>query len=174
MSWWDAVVYPTALNATTFGSHGDWRLISIKELYSLMDFRGLDSSGPGSTGTIPFIDTDYFEFVYGDESAGERIIDSHYWTSTDFVWTTMGGYHTVFGGNFADGRAKGYPTSFMGGNRLNVVLCCRGNTDYCDNILVDNGDGTVTDSTTGLMWHQADSESATAPGRAGLGLDRCG
>jgi hypothetical protein len=161
MSWWDALDYTETLNAQSFGGYDDWRLPSIKELYSLIDFRGLDPSGPGSTGTIPYIDTDYFEFVYGDESDGERIIDSQYWTSTEYVWTTMGGDHTVFGVNFADGRIKSYPTDdpMGGGYKLNFVLCCRGNSSYAVNDFVDNGDGTVTDEATGLMWQQADSGS---------------
>ncbi len=159
MSWWDALDYAATLNAQSFGGHSDWRLPTIKELYSLIDFRGLDPSGPGSTGSIPYIDTDYFEFVYGDESDGERIIDSQYWTSTEYVWTTMGGDHTVFGVNFADGRIKGYPTDDpqAGGHKLNFVLCCRGNTDYGVNDFTDNGDGTVTDAATGLMWQGTDS-----------------
>jgi len=33
----------------------------------------------------------------------------------------------------------------------------RGNPDYGRNALVANGDGTVTDRATGLMWQQADS-----------------
>jgi hypothetical protein len=71
----------------------------------------------------------------------------------------MGGDHTVFGVNFADGRIKGYPTVAPGGSgdNLNFVLCCRGDTNYGINDFVDNGDGTVTDSATGLMWQQADS-----------------
>jgi hypothetical protein len=159
MSWWDALDYPATLNSQSFGGYSDWRLPSIKELYSLMDFRGLDPSGPDATGSVPFMDTDYFEFVYGDESDGERIIDSQYWTTAEYVWTVMDGQHGVFGVNFADGRIKCYPTDDpMGsGYKLNFVLCCRGNTNYGVNDFVDNGDGTVTDDATGLMWQQTDS-----------------
>ena len=32
----------------------------------------------------------------------------------------------------------------------------RGNTEYGKNQLVDNGDGTITDYATGLMWQKAD------------------
>ncbi len=159
ISWWDALDQPAILNAAGYGGHDDWRLPSIKELYSLIDFSGIDPSGyTGDTsGLVPFIDTDYFQFIYGDESLGERIIDSQYWSSNEYVSTTMNGDHTVFGVNFADGRIKGYGTSLFGADKTAFVLCVRGNIDYGANQFVDNGDGTITDLATGLMWQQADS-----------------
>lgn len=36
----------------------------------------------------------------------------------------------------------------------------RGNTDYGKNDFVDNGDGTITDNATGLMWQQDDDGTA--------------
>ena len=69
-----AQAYPAALNATSFGGYSDWRLPSIKEVYSLMDFRGEDASGYTGTdpsGLVPFLDTTYFEFGYGDTSPSE-------------------------------------------------------------------------------------------------------
>jgi hypothetical protein len=139
-------------------------LPAIKQLYSLSDFRGGDpSSYQGSDTSIltPFIDTDYFDFGYGDTSAGERIIDAQYWSSTEYVSTTMGGDATVFGFNFADGRIKGYPRDLGPGGSpmIEYVRCVRGNPDYGVNQFVDNGDGTVTDGATGLMWAQTDSGS---------------
>ncbi len=161
LSWWDAMSHPATLNAQAFGGYSDWRVPSIEELYSLIDFSGVDPSGytGGSSGLVPFIDTDYFEFEYGDTSAGERIIDSQYWSSTEYVSTTMHGDHTVFGVNFADGRIKGYGTSLHGNDKVSFVLCCRGNPAYGQNSFSDNGDGTVTDAATGLMWVQGDSGS---------------
>lgn len=71
----------------------------------------------------------------------------------------MGGNHTVFGVNFADGRIKGYPSiDPRGAIKLNYVLYVRGNTDYGKNEFVDNGDGTITDSATNLMWTRDDSK----------------
>ena len=65
------------------GGHGDWRTPTIKELYSLMDFRGGMGGGESSDPKAqnadfrmgksrPYIDVRYFDFVYGDESKGER------------------------------------------------------------------------------------------------------
>jgi len=115
--------------------------------------------GTGTSGLTPFIDSSVFEFTYGDMSAGERIIDSQWATSTLYVGTVMGGTQAMFGVNFADGRIKGYPA--VGGpggvDKTYYARFCRGNADYGTNSFTDNSDGTVTDSATGLMWSQADN-----------------
>jgi hypothetical protein len=155
----DKLTYDQAVaRAGTFslGGYTDWRLPTIKELYSLIDFNGKDPSGYEGTdtsGLAPFMDTAYFDFGYGDTSAGERIIDAQYASITRYVSTTMNNADTMFGVNFADGRIKGYPTTL----KTFYVICVRGNTDYGGNSFVDNGDGTITDSATGLMWSQNDS-----------------
>ncbi|MFC1905261.1 DUF1566 domain-containing protein [Chloroflexota bacterium] len=140
--------------------YADWRLPTIKELYSLILFSGTDPSGPESDNrAVPFIDTNYFDFEYGDTNAGERIIDAQYWSSTEYKSTTMNGAATVFGVNFADGRIKGYPrdTGPRGQAMKQFVRYVRGNSGYGINSFADNGDGTITDTATGLMWSKSDS-----------------
>ncbi|MGD8623228.1 MAG: DUF1566 domain-containing protein [Anaerolineae bacterium] len=164
----EAQAYPDTLNAQNYGGYSDWRLPTIKELYSLIDFRGLDPSGPNPTNLVPFIDTDYFDFAYGDESAGERLIDAQFWSSNAYLGTVFGNQQAAFGLNLADGRIKGYPTS---GPRpkVNYLYFVRGNTSYGANDFVDNGDGTVTDHATGLIWSQDDSGDGLNTGpRSGM------
>ncbi len=149
----------------SLGGHTDWELPDIKTLYSLMNFSGIDPSGYDGTDTsslTPFIDTAYFDFAYGDIAAGERIIDAQYASSTLYVSTTMNGAETMFGVNFADGRIKGYPTGPMPGQSEDkgyFVFCARNTGAYGQNNFSDNGDDTITDSATGLMWTQDDSGS---------------
>ncbi len=155
MTWAQALSYA---ESAELGGYSDWRLPSIKELYSLIEFTG--NTAQTAAASTPYIDTQYFNFSYGDTSAGERIIDAQEWSSTKYVSTTMNGDPTAFGVNFADGRIKGYPISIGSTtNTLNVRLV-RGNTDYGKNAYVDNGDGTITDTATGLMWLKNDSGSA--------------
>lgn len=143
------------------GGYDDWRLPSIKELYSLIQFTGLDPD-PMSTDTgslIPFIDTDVFDFKYGDPAKNERIIDSQFATTSIYTSTTMRGAKTMFGVNFADGRIKGYGLEDPRGRGAKTfhVLYVRGNPEYGFNQFTDNGDGTVIDEATGLTWMKADS-----------------
>jgi len=164
LSFDDALEYPDVLNAAHYCGYDDWRVPSIKELYSLMNFNGTDPSiGSGSSGLTPFIDTDYFDFGYGDEAAGERNIDAQFWSTNVYTGTVFGSQEAVFGLNLADGRIKGYPS---GGSisKLNYMYFVRGHTDYGVNTFIDNGDGTVTDNSTGLMWSRDDSGDETDPG----------
>ncbi|MEJ2367462.1 MAG: DUF1566 domain-containing protein [Acidobacteriota bacterium] len=160
----DKRTYAQALagaKAFRLGGYSDWRLPTLKQLYSLIDFRGTDPSGQvNGSGLTPFINTAYFGFGYGDRSAGDRVIDAQYATSTQYVSTTMNGARTMFGVNFADGRIKGYPTGATPRHqdgKTFYVLYVRGNILYGFNDFVDNGNGTITDRATGLMWSKADS-----------------
>ena len=103
VSWEEALA---GAKACRMGGHNDWRVPTIKELYSLIQFTG---ECRATTGSKPFLDTNYFGFVYGNPSHGERMIDCQDWSSTKYISTTMIGNATVFGVNFADGRIKGYP-----------------------------------------------------------------
>ncbi len=146
----------TKADTLTLGGHTDWRVPSIKELYSLILFSG---SVMGESAIELFIDTNYFDQPLGNTAIGEREIDAQTWSSTQYVGLTMVGDSTVFGVNFIDGRIKGYPKyQPPAGNIPNTMYfrMVRGNTAYGINNFVNNGNGTITDNATGLMWQQAD------------------
>lgn len=128
------------------GGHDDWRVPTMKELYSLMDFSGSSPLGR------PYINTEHFDFIYGRPHKNERYIDAQYWSSTAYDGKVFGRAEAAFGVNFADGRIKAYPR-----HKSSFVRYVRGSSDYGINQFMDNGDGTVTDHATGLMWQQTDS-----------------
>lgn len=121
-----------------------------------MDFRGIDPSGyedEDTSGLIPFIDDDTFEFAYGDTAVGERIIDSQYGGTSLYV----DGEQLLFGVNFADGRIKGYGLTLFGSDKTFCALFCRGNESYGMNDFELIGADVVVDHATGLIWQQGDS-----------------
>ncbi|MCX7046922.1 MAG: DUF1566 domain-containing protein [Candidatus Sumerlaeota bacterium] len=168
----DKMTYPAAqawvatVNAARYGGYSDWRLPTIKELYSLFDCRGTDPSSFRGTDTsvlTPFIDPKFFNFSWGNTSLGERIIDQQYASNTSFVLNPSGsGFQKLFGVNFADGRIKGYDLKMPGGfaDKTFLVQLVRGGTSYGKNDFKDNGDGAITDRATGLIWSKEDSKKS--------------
>jgi len=143
------------------GNQTDWRLPTIKQMYSLINFDGedvSDISGEETSNLVPFIDTNYFTFAYGDTSVGERIIDVQYATSTLYISPAV--ITTMFGVNLADGRIKGYGTTINNSEKTFFVQCVRGFEDYGINYFIDNGDQTVSDAASDLMWEQNDSQTS--------------
>jgi hypothetical protein len=140
-SWSDAVAYCESLE---LGGYDDWRLPTVKELWSIRDF----SQG------WPWVDTDYFKLV-GDGSDQRQ---HHSWTSNRYLVES----------DYQNQQVKGNPSFIvndwtghikaMDGNRF--VRAVRGNPSYGINDFVDNGDHTITDNATGLMWSQNDSGKA--------------
>jgi len=150
MTWNNAV---SAANIATTGGYTDWRLPSMKELYSLILYSG---SCSGDNSIRLFIDHEYFDQPLGNTSDGGLEIDAQTWTSTNYDGDTMGNtVDTAMAVNFVDGRVKSYPKVME-----KYVRLVRGNEEYGINIFTNNGDGTVSDNATGLMWAESDNGEA--------------
>jgi len=135
------------LNTQKYGGFGDWRLPTIKELYSLWN---------ASTGW-PWIDTNYFTITYSSEQDLSHAI---FWSSDKYTGV-MGnvsgetpGSELAFGVNFGTGHIKSYSISV---GPKHQVRCVRGNLSYGVNLFQNNGDGTISDLATGLMWPKTDN-----------------
>jgi hypothetical protein len=141
-SWSEAKAVPGALNAAGYGGYTDWRLPTIKELYSI--WRGT----PGN----PCLDQSYFSHPNASPN-------SIFWSGSKYsgrlesIEDPATGAELAFGVNFDHGHIKAY--SINVGPR-HFVRCVRGDM-YAVNDFRNNNDGTITDQATGLMWSQADS-----------------
>ncbi|MCB1174307.1 MAG: DUF1566 domain-containing protein, partial [Leptospiraceae bacterium] len=106
LSWEDAM---NAAASDTTGGYTDWRVPTIKELYSLMNFDGVTGTADPSSSSAPadavaYLDTSVFDFEYPSDA---RYIDAQYISATSYTSTVFNGQAAFFGVNFADGRIKG-------------------------------------------------------------------
>ncbi len=151
--WTEAETVPAALNKSSYGGYSDWRLPTIRELYSLWN---------GNTGW-PYIDTNYFSVPYASE---QELSHAILWSSTKYTGllrssiegSSAVGAEMAFGVNFGTGHIKAYTTSI---GAKHMVRAVRGPI-YGTSSFVDNGNGTINNQATGLMWTQSDS---------GVGMD---
>jgi hypothetical protein len=126
----DTEDFVNALNAQWYGGHNDWRLPTIRELATVANLGTFD----------PAVDTTYFP----------NTVSSYYWSSTTNAYKTGDAWLIYFynGGGYYHYKSSAY-----------YVRAVRGGQTGSLGHLVINGDGTVSDAFTGLMWQQTGTES---------------
>lgn len=129
VNWQHALDYVTKLNDEYYLGHDDWRLPTIKELSTLAD-RSI-SPDPG-----PIINTTFFP----------NTLASAYWSSTPDVDTRYS--EKAWYVHFSYGSVSNHSK-----NTNAYVRAVR--SAQSNNSFVDNGDGTISDISTGLMWQKA-------------------
>lgn len=128
VTWHEAFAEASAL---TVGNYTDWRVPTIKELYSLIQF----------AGRVPYLDKGHFDVTN----------EAVFWSST------QGQGITALGVDFSAGSLNAYPLRENGDEVRHYVRYVRGTSRYGLNLFEDKGDNTVTDAATGLMWLKGDS-----------------
>lgn len=129
----DTEDFINALNSMQFGSFSDWRLPTAKEIALIfIRYKGISD--------WPFIDTDYFPNVKLDQYH-----TFCYWSST----TDPNSPSSAWAFDFADLNGMHDQEK----RQSNCVRAVRGQS-IDQNDFIDNGNGTVTDMSTGLMWQQ--------------------
>ena len=137
---YDKSQFIAELNTTKFGEFEDWRPPSREELSSLVNRRDYN----------PAID----EFWFPDT------MSYGYWSSTIHAGYSTSGWYVDF--NYGEVKYASMSTGFH-------VRAVRGGESPRSSF-VDNGNGTVTDNTTGLMWQKC-SYGQTWDGSACTGTD---
>jgi hypothetical protein len=119
-----------ALNSAHFGGYSDWRMPTIKELGTIVKY---EISGSGAK-----IDTIYFPYTQA----------RFYWSATTYARAMFFSVH-AWGVDFSS-----YYENTRDKSNFNYVRAVRGEQSIAAGVYTDNGDGTVTDTFTGLMWQQ--------------------
>jgi len=121
-------VFISALNSANFGGYNDWRMPTVKELSAIVE-----TTTPGLS---PSINTDYFPNIQTSDWYGSSTSHAR---RTDDAWSVR------FWVGFVNSHDKStdYYVRAVRGRQ------CEGFDKY-----IDHGDGTVTDTETGLMWQQ--------------------
>lgn len=113
--------------------YSDWRVPTKKELQSISYYGG----------SRPALDTAYFPYPH--------LHDDYYWSSNTRSFLALSALKVCFWNNQVAMGMKSDP---------NYVRAVRGRPLEFGHF-TDNGDGTVTDITTGLVWQQGEAKAMT-------------
>ncbi len=128
----DTEDFITAINSIKFGGFSDWRLPTIQELASIVNVGNLE----------PTINTEYFPYTASD----------FYWSSVTHTESKYNEY--AWGVKFDVGEIyTGYKSY------IHYVRCVRNGQSLSSDHLENNGNGTITDTNTDLMWQRQDADS---------------
>jgi hypothetical protein len=133
-TWADAQnVFIAQLNAANFGGHNDWRMPTHQELRSIADYSRYN----------PAINTGYFP---NTQSVYTNLIS--YWSSSTYAGDANRAWFVNFywGSDYDDQHGNKSDSLY--------VRAVRGSGGSFRNF-TNNGNGTVTDAGTGLIWQQA-------------------
>lgn len=150
----ERVSYPVAAascESLELGGYADWRIPSIRELFSINDARG----DQHETGAF-YLDA-VFDFAYPTdvELTGSHLAQmmGQTWSSTPRPDNERINYFY----NFLDGHIKSQFNDSP--NSTLFYRCVRGDASaFQESSYTDHDDGTVSDDNTGLMWQQANAE----------------
>ncbi len=121
----------------TLGGYSDWRMANMKEGHTIAHY----ATARPTIWQKYFNDTDPGLPGYGDRGKGGM------WAGPLAPDHNNSGWHL----GFIDGHMMGYP---RGGYKTTRCVRADNNGGYFLPDFVDNGDGTVTDRLTSLMWIQ--------------------
>ncbi|MFC1857640.1 DUF1566 domain-containing protein, partial [Thermodesulfobacteriota bacterium] len=131
----DTEDFINAIKAENFGGFSDWRMPTKEELQSIVNYGR----------HRPAIDTSWFPHT----ACTLYTNSSFYWSATTSVNAGYAWYVSFYDGSVQYGSYEGKSGSFY-------ARAVRAGQPGSLGDLLPNGDGTVTDPNTGLMWQQED------------------
>lgn len=168
--WQTALNFAAQLRSDTYGGRSDWRLPNIIELMSIMNYgSGLIQAWFSSFGiTYPSGTVGYWSSTSSQVSAGNAWMFRHYSSANGYAGKTANVFYAWAVAGTSTVLPRTTQTSCY--TAAGVVTPCAGtgqDGEYQAGVawvpatrFTNNGDGTITDDLTGLMWAENANEMA--------------